>query len=111
MRPGPIRPPSGDPIPCGICGLAVVGGLRIGGRPANQGMRHEGLGYVHGDREVCKVLLKNKERLEDSVRIKAAGATVPEDADRGTADVEGSDLLHLPGEVGLDSGYDEPAGA
>lgn len=41
---------------CGLCGKAIVPGLRFGNKGANQAMTPAGIGRIHVDKRLCKAL-------------------------------------------------------
>lgn len=92
--------PDGEPMVCGMCGHAVIGGLMFKGKKAQQAMTNVGVGRVHLDREFCKAMEGvTDEQLEMERPARSALRTSSEwsldnDAVRG--------LLHPVDSVGMD---------
>ena len=103
--------PQGEPVPCVMCGKAVIYGLIFEGKNANQAMRvvagvdpasdsddHVVLSRVHVDRELCAALgKKTYEELERPRR-----ATLSEAQVGGVGDDAVRDALPPVVPVGLD---------
>lgn len=98
------RRPDGEPMVCGMCGHAVIGGLMFNGKKAYQAMTNVGIGRVHLDRELCSALkgmTDDKLEMERSTRAKISTAQdggLDNDAIRG--------LLYPVDSVGVDKGSD-----
>lgn len=107
--------PSGEPVKCGLCGHAVIAGLVIGGKPANQAMttimgldlastkqKHIVTGRIHVDKRVCKALEKVTD--EELARPRRAEVSPPQVGGDDHDAVR--DALHSLERVGLDQAGD-----
>lgn len=93
---------TGEPEACGLCGKAIIAGLRFGAKGANQAMTPVGNGRIHIDRKLCKALEgKTYEELDGPKR-----PTFPTPQKGSVGDDTVGDVLHPVGSVGVDQARD-----